>query len=56
MAWRSTESGTTTSKLADERANLFLLSGHDDGRGVFANMGLPVENRNPLFASRARSP
>jgi hypothetical protein len=37
-------------QLAGERANLFLLSGHDDGRGVFANMGLPVENRNPLFA------
>jgi hypothetical protein len=36
-------------QLAGERANLFLLSGHD-GRGVFANRGLPVENRNPLFA------
>jgi hypothetical protein len=37
-------------QLAGERANLFLLSGNDDGRGVFANMGLPVENRSPLFA------
>jgi hypothetical protein len=37
-------------QLAGPRANLFLLSGHDDGRGVFANMGLPAENRSPLFA------
>jgi hypothetical protein len=37
-------------ELAGDRANLFLLSGHDDGRGVFANMSLMVENRTPLFA------
>jgi hypothetical protein len=37
-------------ELAGDRANLFLLSGHDDGAGVFANMGLPVENRSPVFA------
>jgi hypothetical protein len=37
-------------QLAGDRADLFLLSGHDDGVGVFANMGLPVENRTPLFA------
>jgi hypothetical protein len=37
-------------QLAGERADLFLLSGHDDGAGVFANMGLPAENRSPLFA------
>jgi uncharacterized protein YciI len=37
-------------ELAGERANLFLLSGHDDGAGVFANMGLAVENRSPMFA------
>jgi hypothetical protein len=37
-------------QLAGDRANLFLLSGHDDGAGVFANMGLAVENRSPLFA------
>jgi hypothetical protein len=37
-------------ELAGEKANLFLLSGHDDGAGVFANMGLSVEDRSPLFA------
>src|ERR671915_833080 len=37
-------------ELAGDRANLFLLSGHDDGQGVFANMSLIVENRTPLFA------
>jgi hypothetical protein len=37
-------------QLAGERADLFLLSGHDDARGVFANMGLAIENRSPLFA------
>ena len=37
-------------QVAGDRANLFLLSGHDDGRGVFANMALAVENRSPVFA------
>jgi hypothetical protein len=37
-------------ELAGARANLFLLSGHDDGRGVFENMGLAVEDRSPVFA------
>jgi hypothetical protein len=37
-------------QLAGDQANLFLLSGHDDAVGVFANMGLPAENRTPLFA------
>src|ERR671916_2756571 len=37
-------------ELAGDRANLFLLSGHDDGRGVFANMSLMGEKRTPLFA------
>jgi hypothetical protein len=37
-------------QLAGDRADLFLLSGHDDARGVFANMGLAIENRSPLFA------
>ncbi len=37
-------------QLAGDRAELFLLSGHDDGTGVFANMGLAAENRSPLFA------
>jgi hypothetical protein len=36
--------------LAGDRAGLFLLSGHDDGEGVFANMGLPVVGRKPYFA------
>jgi hypothetical protein len=37
-------------EVAGDRANLFLLSGHDDGKGVFANMGVPVEGRKPYFA------
>jgi hypothetical protein len=37
-------------QIAGDRANLFLLSGHDDGAGVFANMALRVENRSPVFA------
>jgi hypothetical protein len=37
-------------ELAGPRANLFLMSGHDDGAGVFANMGIMVENRSPVFA------
>jgi hypothetical protein len=37
-------------EIADERADLFLLSGNDDAAGVFANMGLPASRRNPAFA------
>jgi hypothetical protein len=37
-------------EIAGNRANLFLLSGHDDGAGVFANMAVPVEGRTPYFA------
>jgi hypothetical protein len=37
-------------EVAGDRANLFLLSGHDDGAGVFENMGLPPEGRKPYFA------
>jgi hypothetical protein len=37
-------------EVAGNRADLFLLSGHDDGVGVFANMGLPAEGRKPWFA------
>jgi hypothetical protein len=37
-------------QVAGDRANLFLLSGHDDATGVFANMGLPLEGRSPMFA------
>jgi hypothetical protein len=36
-------------QIAGEQSNLFLLSGHDDGRGVFQNMGVPVEGRSQLF-------
>jgi hypothetical protein len=37
-------------EVAGDRADLFLLSAHDDGAGVFANMGLPAEGRKPYFA------
>ena len=37
-------------EVAGDRAELFLLSGHDDGEGVFENMGLPAEGRKPYFA------
>jgi hypothetical protein len=37
-------------EVAGDRADLFLLSGHDDGAGVFANMGLPATGRKPYFA------
>jgi hypothetical protein len=36
-------------QIAGDQAKLFLLSGHDDGRGVFANMGVPVEGRKQYF-------
>jgi hypothetical protein len=37
-------------EVAGERANLFLLSGHDDGQGVFENMGLRPEGRKQYFS------
>ena len=37
-------------QLAGDQANLFLLSGHDDGRGVFENMGVPAEGRSQFFS------
>jgi hypothetical protein len=37
-------------ELADDRADLFLLSGHDDAAGVFLNMGLAPDRRSPAFA------
>jgi hypothetical protein len=37
-------------QLAGDEANVFLLSGHDDGRGVFENMGVPAEGRSQLFS------
>jgi hypothetical protein len=36
-------------QIAGEQANLFLLSGHDDGRGVFANSAVPSEGRKQYF-------
>jgi hypothetical protein len=37
-------------EIAGVRADLFLLSGHDDGAGVFENMGIPAVGRKPYFA------
>jgi hypothetical protein len=37
-------------EIAGARENLFLLSGSDDGVGVFENMGLPAAGRKPYFA------
>jgi hypothetical protein len=37
-------------EVAGDRANLFLLSGHDDKAGVHANMRIAVERRLPFFA------
>jgi hypothetical protein len=37
-------------ELADDRADLFLLSAHDDAAGVFLNMGIAPERRSPAFA------
>jgi hypothetical protein len=37
-------------EVAGDRANLFLLSAHDDGEGVFTNMGIPPAGRKPYFA------
>jgi hypothetical protein len=36
-------------QIAGEQARLFLLSGHDDGRGVFANAAIPPEGRRQYF-------
>jgi hypothetical protein len=37
-------------EVAGDRADLFLLSGHDDGASVFENMGIPAEGRKQYFA------
>jgi hypothetical protein len=37
-------------EIAGDQARLFLLSGHDDGRGVFANMAVPAEGRTHYFS------
>ena len=36
-------------QLAGDQAKLFLLSGHDDGRGVFENAAVPPEGRTQFF-------
>lgn len=36
-------------QLAGDEADLFLLSGHDDGRGVFDNASVPPEGRTQYF-------
>lgn len=37
-------------EIAGDRADLFLLSGHDDAAGVFLNMGVSPERRSPAYA------
>ena len=37
-------------EIAGGRADLFLLSGHDDPAGVFRNMSISPEGRTPVFA------
>jgi hypothetical protein len=37
-------------QIAGDQAPLFLLSGHDDGHGVFANVAVPVEGRRQYFS------
>jgi hypothetical protein len=37
-------------QLAGSEARLFLLSGHDDGRGVFDNAAVPSEGRRQWFS------
>jgi hypothetical protein len=36
-------------RIAGDQAGLFLLSGHDDARGVFANAAVPSEGRKQYF-------
>jgi hypothetical protein len=36
-------------QIAGDQARLFLLSGHDDGRGVFANAAVPSKGRTQFF-------
>ncbi|MGH3456968.1 hypothetical protein [Aeromicrobium sp.] len=37
-------------RIAGDEARLFLLSGHDDGRGVFGNAAVPSEGRRQYFS------
>jgi hypothetical protein len=39
----------TYKQIAGDQARLFLLSGHDDGRGVFENAAVPSEGRQQFF-------
>jgi hypothetical protein len=36
-------------RRAGDEADLFLLSGHDDGEGVFGNVGVPAEGRPQYY-------
>ena len=36
-------------QIAGDQSKLFLLSGHDDGRGVFENAAVPPERRKQFF-------
>lgn len=36
-------------QIAGDQAKLFLLSGHDDARGAFANAAVPLEGRKQYF-------
>jgi hypothetical protein len=37
-------------ELAGDQAHLFLLTGHDDARGVFENAGVPAGRRPQVFS------
>ena len=37
-------------RIAGDEARLFLLSGHDDGAGVFANAAVPAEGRTHFLS------
>ena len=43
-------------QIAGDQAKLFLLSGHDDGRGVFENAAVPPERRKQFFTLQRSSP
>jgi hypothetical protein len=42
--------GNYYKQIAGDQAKLFLLSGHDDGRGVFENAAVPPERRKQFFS------
>ena len=41
-------------QIAGDQAKLFLLSGHDDGRGVFDNAAVPPEGRKQFHLCNGR--